>query len=537
MRILKINLLAVFIVTTMIWVAACKKEDNKPANTAPTGLTTTAVTNISQTTASTGGSIGASGGSDVLARGVCYDTMSSPTFDNQHPFTSNGSGIGSFSASLSDLVPGKKYFVRAYAVNAIGIAYGPEVSFNTQTPTILAPVVTTGSVSNIQINGATCAGSISSNGGAGQNITKKGIQYSTIASISPSDPKVEGTGPESGYTATLTALSANTQYYFRAYATNSAGKTGYGNVQSFTTISNPPATVSTGPVTDIWLVDAAPFYVAKATADISNLNGGTLVKKGFVWSSTNNNPTLSSKEGQNDVSDGALGNYTLTLTGLPRLQSIFVRPFATTSLGGNEVTGYGNPVKIETFVKDVEENLYNIVRIAGKLWLKENLKVTKYNDGTAIPNLQSTWNWSITSEPAWCVYNNLDANKDQFGVMYNHITVEGLKNVCPLGWHVPTKTEFDVFRSIVPGGIPSFAVNYPGWGQSGTDPWGFSLLPGGTRGPDGFFDNLGLGSWTWLKDSGPTDFASQFVLNSFVPGGIVNVTKIRAGQYIRCTKD
>lgn len=531
----------VFLVSllTLSLVWSCKKDESEPAKTAPTGVTTTAITNITQTTASTGGSVGASGGSDVLARGVCYDTTAGPTFDNNHPFTSNGSGTGAYTSNLTDLVPGKKYYVRAYATNAIGISYGQEVSFTTASPTVIInpPSLTTGGVSNILVTGATCAGAITDNGGSGQTITEKGIQYSTVASISASDPKVPGTGPESGFTSNLSGLLTNTQYFYRAYATNSGGKTGYGNVQSFTTSSNPPATLTTGTVTEVWLVDAAALYQAKATANISNLNGGALVKKGFVWSKTNDNPTITSKDGQQDLTDGAIGNYTITLTGLPRLQTIYVRSFVTTSFGGSEVTGYGTSIKIETFVKDVENNLYNMVRIAGKLWLKENLKVTKYNDGTAIQNIQSGATWAVVPEPAWCAYDNSDANKNQFGLMYNHVTVEDTKNVCPVGWHVPTSPEFDGFRGIVPGGIPSLAANFPGWAQSGSDPWGFTLLPGGNRGPDGTFGGKGSGSWNMLKDTFNAGNGFQFVLNGAVPGGIINWTDKKVGQYIRCTKD
>jgi len=107
---------------------------------APT-LTTTAASAIAITTATAGGSISSDGGSAVTARGVCWNTASGPTTANSK--TSDGTGTGAFTSSLTGLVTATKYYVRAYATNAIGTAYGNEVSFTTTSAVTNTPGILT----------------------------------------------------------------------------------------------------------------------------------------------------------------------------------------------------------------------------------------------------------------------------------------------------------------------------------------------------------------------------------------------------------
>ena len=92
-------------------------------------VTTTAVTSITGTTASSGGNITSDGGSAVTARGIVYGTSPSPTIAGSK--TTDGTGTGSFTSSLTGLIPNTTYFVRSYATYAVGTAYGPEVTFTT----------------------------------------------------------------------------------------------------------------------------------------------------------------------------------------------------------------------------------------------------------------------------------------------------------------------------------------------------------------------------------------------------------------------
>jgi hypothetical protein len=97
----------------------------------PSGITTNNITSITKNTASGGGNITSSGGLTITARGVCWsNTSSAPTVSNSR--SSDGTGTGSFLSSLTNLLPGTTYYVRAYATNNIGTGYGNTITFTTQ---------------------------------------------------------------------------------------------------------------------------------------------------------------------------------------------------------------------------------------------------------------------------------------------------------------------------------------------------------------------------------------------------------------------
>ncbi len=191
-------------------------------------LTTTVVTSITLTTASSGGNISADGGSAVTSRGICYATTPAPTTANSK--TTDGTGTGSFTSNLTGLLPGTVYHLRAYAVNAIGTAYGTDVQFTTVA--VVAPSLTTAAVTAIDLTTATSGGTITSDGGGA--ISAKGVCWATTTTPTTADSKTtDGTGTAS-FVSNLISLSTGTNYYVRAYATNSAGTT-YGNQVSFNT--------------------------------------------------------------------------------------------------------------------------------------------------------------------------------------------------------------------------------------------------------------------------------------------------------------
>ncbi len=197
-----------------------------PANL-PT-LSTTAASAISTTSASSGGNITSDGGGSITARGVCWSTSQNPTIPLTTK-TSDGTGTGSFASSLSSLSPNTLYYVRAYATNAAGTAYGNQISFTTAA--VVLPTLSTTTASAISSTTATSGGNITSDGGG--SITARGVCWSISQNptIALSTKTSDGTGSGS-YTSSLTGLSPNTLYYVRAFATNSEG-TAYGNQVSF----------------------------------------------------------------------------------------------------------------------------------------------------------------------------------------------------------------------------------------------------------------------------------------------------------------
>ena len=190
-------------------------------------LTTAEVTNITGATATCGGNITDNGGLNVTARGVCWSTSPNPTVADSH--TTNGSGTGGFSSSITGLNISTIYYVRAYATTAAGTAYGDEKTFTTRDG---IPTLTTEAIWNITGNSARSGGNITDNGGL--NVTARGVCWSTNPNPTVNDSHtIDGTGMGT-FNSIITGLDFSTTYYVCAYATTNAG-TSYGNQLSFTT--------------------------------------------------------------------------------------------------------------------------------------------------------------------------------------------------------------------------------------------------------------------------------------------------------------
>lgn len=96
-------------------------------------------------------------------------------------------------------------------------------------------------------------------------------------------------------------------------------------------------------------------------------------------------------------------------------------------------------------IVDVDGNTYDTVIIGTQVWLKENLRVTHYRDGSAIPLDTGTINWQLPGYGARCYYNNDSLNHAQiYGALYNAAAVNDRRGLCPLGWHVPSQYAFHV---------------------------------------------------------------------------------------------
>jgi len=210
-------------------LSGCSKDSEPlPVPTLPV-LTTASITSIGDTSASGGGNITSDGGAAITVRGVCWSTTPGPT-TALGTKTADGTGSGTFTSSVTGLTENTEYFIRAYATNSVGTAYGNELNFTTTDQITLAGL-TTAAISLIGQTIATGGGNISSDGGS--PVTSRGVCWSTTINPTASlDTKtIDGTGT-GAFTSSITGLSANTTYYVRAYATNSAG-TSYGDETSF----------------------------------------------------------------------------------------------------------------------------------------------------------------------------------------------------------------------------------------------------------------------------------------------------------------
>jgi uncharacterized protein (TIGR02145 family) len=208
-------------------------------------------------------------------------------------------------------------------------------------------------------------------------------------------------------------------------------------------------------------------------------------------------------------------------------------------------------------VTDKDGNVYNTVTIGTQVWMAENLKTTKYDDGTVIPLVTNNTAWTNLSTPAYCWYDNdTIKNKVTYGALYNWYTVSSGK-LCPTGWHVPTNAEYDTLEIHL--GVPLAQINLWGWhgtdegaqmkstsgwsaGGKGTNKSGFSALPGGYRyAVDGSFNALGLITYWWSSTEDASIIPHTVSWYRRLDGdksGIYKATSDKkAGISVRCLKD
>jgi uncharacterized protein (TIGR02145 family) len=432
-----------------ILVYCCKKE--KPT---PPSIVTTDVTEISYNSAASGGNITAENGDPVTARGICWSSTSGPTIDNSK--TTDGTGMGNFVSNLSGLSLNTKYYVRAYASNISGTAYGNEISFTTS-PAVI-PTLTTNTASRVTHSHALIGGTIASDGGI--STTSRGVCWSTSSNPTITDSKTSdlfGLSP-GFFPSFVSGLSANTVYYVRAYATNSIG-TGYGQQVQFTTLTN---------------------YTGQ--------------------------------------------------------------------------TGTAN---------DIDGNIYHTIGIGSQIWMAENLKTTKFNDGATIQNITSDAEWTALTTSAYCIYNNDLNNKSVYGLLYNWWTLDvstnGNRNVCPTGWHLPSNEEWNTLTNYLGetstgiwsnttlsagsniGGKMLKETGTTHWNSpnTGTNVTGFTALGAGYRELSGFFNKLGkYGTW-WTTTSLYNGSEDAYINGIYNDNTVLSngTTNKSFGASIRCIKN
>lgn len=173
-----------------------------------------------------------------------------------------------------------------------------------------------------------------------------------------------------------------------------------------------------------------------------------------------------------------------------------------------------------TTVTDIDGNVYTVIRIGEQLWTVENLRTTRYNDGSSIPNIIDSTAWRYATTPGYCYYNNTSSidTITKFGALYNWYCVK-TKKLAPRGWHVPSNEEWYTLKNyLIANGHTSEGAylndeiaislsaqtdwaSYSGSRAPGSDllknnKSGFSALPGGYRFVTGKFFNIGLeGNW------------------------------------------
>ena len=414
-------------------------------------------------------------------------------------------------------------------------------------PIIEIPAVTTSEVTGISETGAQCGGTVVTDGGA--SVITRGICWSST-NVSPTiDDNTTNDGSGIGsFNSSLTGLTANTEYYVRAYAINSKG-TGYGDAQSFTTLDN-----RTVPILTTSDAEVTAQTAALSGGNITSDGGAAVTARGVCWSSTNPSPTVN----DNKTTDGSgAGSFVSSLSGLAFGSSYYVRAYATNSVG----TGYGT-VKSFTAgmgtVTDIDGNIYKTVIIGSQWWMAENLKVTHYRNGDPIPNVTNETNWSDLwglKKGAYCEYSNNVEIVSTYGRLYNWYAVADNRNIAPEAWHIPTDIEWKQLEIYL--GMGEAEANDMGFRgsdeggklkEAGTAHWnspntgatnesGFTALPGGFRSGDGVFHDAGSNALFWSSTE-IGDYGAWYRSISYNNPQIYRYDDHRLNGFsVRCVKD
>jgi uncharacterized protein (TIGR02145 family) len=213
-------------------------------------------------------------------------------------------------------------------------------------------------------------------------------------------------------------------------------------------------------------------------------------------------------------------------------------------LFGDTAVASGSFVAPPSLPSDIDGNVYHTVVIGSQEWMVENLKTTKYNDGTAIPLVTDGTEWNNLTTPGYCWYNNDAATyKNTYGALYNWYSVN-MGKLAPTGWHVPTDSDWSTLGTYlggdaVAGGklkeVGTTHWNSPNTGA--TNETGFSALPGGSCG-GGNFVNVGIfGNWWSATENGASiAYSRSLSCSSFTLGYWWNYNK-NCGFSVRCVRD
>ncbi len=394
-------------------------------------------------------------------------------------------------------------------------------------PFLHLPSVSTGALSGITNNSASCTSEITDDGGMA--VTARGICWSSghNPTVALATKTMDGTGTGI-FNSSITGLTTGVTYYVRAYATNGIG-TAYGNEVGFVATTQPTlATLTT--LNAVGITNSS----ALCGGDITSEGNVPVTTRGVCWS-TAVNPTIT----DNNLNIGSgPGIFSASITGLSSSTTYHVRAYAINSVG----TAYGNDVQFTTY--STAPPPPGTVTICSQVWMTRNLDVVTYRNGDPIPYVNDPVQWKNLTTGAWCYVNNDPATNNTYGKIYNWYAVNDPRGLAPAGWHVPTKTEFTTLANCLGGeyiaGGPLKTIGTADWmspNTGATNSSGFSALPGGRRLVTGSWGNFAYQGLLWTGTSLSASNAWQFGLSYSSAGSSFVSADMIEGATVRCVKD
>ena len=484
-------------------------------------VTTGTVGDLTETAASCGGTITDQGYRAVTARGVCWSTNPNPTVEGSH--TSDGSGTGTFSSSLSGLTAGTTYFVRAYATNSVGTAYGEEVSFTTEEeqPQDTCPTITLPYSENFD------SYTTSTTAATGVQPTCWQLMQSDVAMTNANRPQL---------------------YYKSSYAHSGS----YSLLLNYRGIYAMPALSEDVPVNQVklemYLRQPKSYYALEVGVwedngtfvPVAQFNNSTTNVEHVECDFTNYSGNARRIAFRNVLGGGANYNYSYNYIDDIKLYVIINGAVV------DEKSCPGTPT-----VTDIDGNTYSTVKIGEQCWMRENLRTTHYADGTAIPAGGSS---TSNTEPYYYDYSSHSLPLEVRGYLYNW---RAAIQVCPAGWHLPSDAEWTALTDYVSGQnaypcggntsyIAKALASTEGWDtdsgtctvgndQSANNATGFSAVPAGRCSGSSFrnagsyaifWSSSGGSNWAYYRDMYSYD-ANVYSWNSYMDDGIS----------VRCLRD
>ncbi|MBU1720846.1 MAG: hypothetical protein KKA07_17400, partial [Bacteroidetes bacterium] len=481
-------------------------------------VSTDSITDVSYDVATVYCNVISDGGYSVTQRGVLYGEVSLPTFSDE--ISSMGSGTGQFTINLSALTPNASYSARSFAINSIDTAYGRVISFLTplQPLTVQQRLDTNETPISIFNSGValdSLYGKIYQGGlifylntVSGAGLLAATVDQSMNASWGCENTLIDGadsSGLGYGMQNTLEILAGCAELGIAAYIADTLTLNGY----------------------DDWFLpshgELIEMYNNLMSQGLGNFSNGT------YWSSTEYDATYA-----RDV---------YSLNGFqnlgPKSQQRPIR--CARAFGPWPVT-------------DRDGNVYQTVEIGNQHWMQENLRTTKFSDGSPIPSGSDSATWVNLSTPGFCWYNNDSvAYSGEYGALYNWYSVE-TGNLCPYGWHVPAEWEWNILGKYLDNSLDTTLSGWVGSDVGGklkevglahwnspnagaTNSVGFTALPGGYRLGDATYDMIGsYGTWWTATENTTSDAWHRFLYtNNAQVFRDVSIKPI--GLSVRCVKD
>ena len=467
-------------------------------------LTTTAVSSEIWDFAVCGGNITNDGGSAVTARGVCWSLNPNPTINDS--ISKNGNGIGSFSSLATNLIADTTYYLRAFATNSVGTAYGNTVTFRTSNPDLLRGCIEaypndTGVIDSAYFNGELVY------------CTKIYGEYIYQGDIILEDPtNMNG--------ARRKAAGINESFFFKLWPENTVYYTineNFNNSQRIydaikeyhekTNIKFVPRTNENHYIEFIYDKDGCSsnvgMFLIKQFIKIADWGDASHViheighaigllheqsKTGrdeyvtILWDNIECKiPIINCEKHNFEEYKNSINTPGFDFKSIMLYNSWgFSKFIKTNSKGGKYLETWDKttatilkkdgttfetkdnkhlsesditlinslypPVNKET-VTDIDGNVYHTVTIGTQTWMVENLNTSKYSNGETIPNITDGTEWTGLTTGAWCNYNNDVANGNKYGKLFNWYAVADSRNIAPSGWHVPTITEWAILEN------------------------------------------------------------------------------------------